>query len=574
MPKKLLKLGVISLLGVSLPALSATSVDLAHEPISFLQNFVKTPKGAAAGAAQTDLQERARSTDFNQTTHIRVHQTFAGYPIWGSDAVIHIPNSTNKISSSMRSIVALATRTPASTMNGMLYRDVGQDLQNTPSILFTKAQAKKALAAVLKQHKLSPTATIAREQSDLIVYMDEENKAHWAFKLGLYIKDHGVPSSPFYIVDAKTFVVYEQWNEVKSLQDVKGGGFGGNLRMGKLMYDGKKAHLAALDIQRDLEHKTCYLKNTYAKVTDARTGEEVSFACEQTDKAHNNLYWDGELDSVNGGYSPSNDALYAAKVIKGMYQTWYGVPVLIKKSADGKSDEPMVIDLTTHAVFMDDEGNQDLENALWDSESQRMFFADGETFFYPLTSLGVAAHEISHGFTDQHSDLFYSNQSGGINEAFSDMAAQAAEFYASGKNSWKIGSEIAKQNNWALRYLDQPSKDCEGRKPGNFCSFENIDEYNNYVKKHRYDIPANRYPDVHFTSGIYNRAFYLIATSSGWNVRKAFDVMVQANQNYWTRYSTFSKAACGVLSAAKDYKYDSSAIYKAFSKVGIDLSNC
>ena len=54
------------------------------------------------------------------------------------------------------------------------------------------------------------------------------------------------------------------------------------------------------------------------------------------------------------------------------------------------------------------------------------------------------------------------HQSGGMNEAFSDMAAQAAEVYAYGvgKNSWQIGPEIFKEKNKALRYMDMPSKDC------------------------------------------------------------------------------------------------------------------
>jgi len=51
----------------------------------------------------------------------------------------------------------------------------------------------------------------------------------------------------------------------------------------------------------------------------------------------------------------------------------------------------------------------------------------------------LVAHEVSHGFTEQHSNLFYYGQSGGMNEAFSDMAAQAAEFYSIGKASWLIG---------------------------------------------------------------------------------------------------------------------------------------
>ena len=68
------------------------------------------------------------------------------------------------------------------------------------------------------------------------------------------------------------------------------------------------------------------------------------------------------------------------------------------------------------------------------------------------------------------------------------------------------------------------------------------------------------YIDVHFTSGVYNRFFYLLGTSAEWDAKKAFDVMVNANQHYWTSTATFSSGACGVLQAATDLQYDLSAV--------------
>src|SRR3546814_6207648 len=59
--------------------------------------------------------------------------------------------------------------------------------------------------------------------------------------------------------------------------------------------------------------------------------------------------------------------------------------------------------------------------------------------FYPLVSLDVLAHEVSHGFTEQNSNLEYAYQPGGINEAFSDMAGKAAEFFFKGENDFLIG---------------------------------------------------------------------------------------------------------------------------------------
>ena len=82
------------------------------------------------------------------------------------------------------------------------------------------------------------------------------------------------------------------------------------------------------------------------------------------------------------------------------------------------------------------------ENAFWDGSA--MTFGDGQNTFYPLVSLDVSAHEVSHGFTEQNSGLIYSGKSGGLNEAFSDMAGEAAEFYMKGSNDWLVGQEILK----------------------------------------------------------------------------------------------------------------------------------
>jgi Zn-dependent metalloprotease len=40
--------------------------------------------------------------------------------------------------------------------------------------------------------------------------------------------------------------------------------------------------------------------------------------------------------------------------------------------------------------------------------------------------------------------------------------------------------------------------------------------------------------DVHYSSGVYNKAFYLLATKAGWNGQKAFKVFARANALYWT----------------------------------------
>ena len=60
-----------------------------------------------------------------------------------------------------------------------------------------------------------------------------------------------------------------------------------------------------------------------------------------------------------------------------------------------------------------------------------MTFGDGDGIYLnPLTSLDVVGHEIFHSITDKTVNLIYSGESGGLNEATSDIFSTMVEFYA------------------------------------------------------------------------------------------------------------------------------------------------
>lgn len=92
-----------------------------------------------------------------------------------------------------------------------------------------------------------------------------------------------------------------------------------------------------------------------------------------------------------------------------------------------------------------------------DAQDHYMVFGDGDKALYPLTLVGIVAHEISHGFTQQHSNLIYVGQLGALNESFSDMAMQATQFFVNGESSWLIGERVGKQG--PIRYRYDPSLD-------------------------------------------------------------------------------------------------------------------
>lgn len=539
---------------------AAKPVDLGHQPVKTLQEFISTPGMEQQTAS--GVEEISRSSDFNKTLHIRIQQTYAGYPVWGADAVVHIPNGSQANAKSIADVISAGKD---SFMNGKLYADLQQDLAGAPKEIFTKEQADKALrrAEQLYSQTVTGESNYQDQSSDMIVYIDKANVAHYAYKVSFFApaaKSDSLPAKPIYIIDAKTLDVLSQWDNLQTSHNKStlcksgelcpsfGGGYGGNPKAGKLIYDGWdiNGHLKKLWISRDDAAKNCFLQNEEMSVVNLSDSKVVSYSCARTDKNHNDIYWNEELGSVNDGYSSSNDGMYGAQITRDLFRHWYGKPVLI----DVATGDPMHIKVVVHLK---------VANAYWNGKY--LSLGDGSSSYYPLTELDIVAHELGHGYTEQHAGLFYQGESGGMNESFSDMVGQAALFFVNHMNDWKIGASVYKNQDRSIRYMDHPSKDCGDKKPGDWCSIDTADQYYDGL-------------DVHFSSGLFNRAFYLMSTSEKWNAKKAFDLFLHANTNYWTQNSSFVEGACGVVQSAKDYNFDVSTVTAAFTAVGIDTGKC
>lgn len=338
-------------------------------------------------------------------------------------------------------------------------------------------------------------------------------------------------------------------NIMTNFSAVKAGGFGGNARIGRLIYSGTQGNLPALNISRSSDG-TCYFLNSNVNIVlvGRRTQNTISFPCSATDPMHGGLYWNADFGAVNGGYSPENDTMYAIDVITNMFNAWYGIPPKVDQKG---LQAPIIIRLHDK---VDDVGL--MYNADYD-----LFVGDGVSAYYPLTSLNVFGYLTGSLFTKQHSALNWDNsQSEGINIAFSCMTAMAAEFYATGKNTWQISGEISKTGT-PLHYMDTPSKNCNGKQPGDYCDIDTLSQYHDDMMGY-------------FSSGLFNRAFYLLATTNGWNTHKAYDVFLQANRYHWKSDTDFHSGACAAVVSAIGLGYDAAAVVNAFSGVGIDTRNC
>ena len=491
----------LKLIVAAIGVVAASSATAATTHTLQAQNLGAQPVNTLATRLQLGqdmtLAARGAAPLANGAQVVRQQQFYRGVPVYGrSIAVVQDANGS-------------ALRGSGALMQGVAADMISVAPQLTPAAAIT----------VLKGHAhsvLLAGATMQNQQTDLFVYPQDNGPMLLVYRVSYFVDDAKNPTRPTAIINANTGDVIQSWN---GLTDASADGPGGNTKTGKYLYG---TDYAALNVTQS--GTTCSLKNadvsTYnLKQATSGAGTLVSFICPTSN-----------TDAINGAYSPVNDAHHFGSVVHDMYYGYTG-------------GGPLTFPLVMKVHY-----GKNYENAFWNGKV--MSFGDGASTFYPLVSLDVTGHEISHGYTEQHSALQYNFQSGGMNEAFSDIAGEASEYFDRGTNDFLVGGEIIK-NGVALRYMCTPTKD--GR---------SIDNAANYTPT----------MDVHNSSGVYNKSFCLLAKSTGWNTKKAFQAYALANKVYWTANSTFNAGACGVESAATDLGYNKASVTAAFNAVGVSCA--
>jgi bacillolysin len=198
---------------------------------------------------------------------------------------------------------------------------------------------------------------------------------------------------------------------------------------------------------------------------------------------------------------------------------------------------------------------------------------DGQTWDYFAGAIDIVAHELSHGVTEYTSNLIYRNESGALNESFSDMMGTSVEFFfqppGNGplKADYLEGEDVVRPG--GLRSMSDPG------------SFGDPDHYSK-----RFLGSADN-GGVHINSGIPNHMYYLAIEggtnrTSGLSVQgvgganrdqiekviyRAFTQLMPAN-------STFSVARAATIQAARDLYGNNSAaeraVTQAWTAVGVN----
>jgi thermolysin len=197
----------------------------------------------------------------------------------------------------------------------------------------------------------------------------------------------------------------------------------------------------------------------------------------------------------------------------------------------------------------------------------------GQTWDYLAGALDIVGHELTHGVTDYSSRLIYQNESGALNEAFSDMMGTSIEFYFQPagdgpmKADYLLGEDVVRPG--GLRSMADPGL---------------RNDPDHYSKRF---AGSRDNGGVHTNSGIPNQAFYLaieggtnrtsglsVEGVGGANREQIEKVFYRAFTQLLPSSATFAVARAATIQAAVDlYGAGSAAaraVGQAWTAVGVD----
>ncbi|MBT2445476.1 M4 family metallopeptidase [Streptomyces sp. ISL-36] len=418
----------------------ALPADLSPAQRTALIRAADADKAATAKALGLGAQEKLVVRDVVQdrdgTTHTRYERTYAGLPVLGGDLVVA------ETKAGQTRGVTKASR--AELKNVDMTADVAPAAAEKQALAEAKAEGADKAAT-----ERAPRKVVWMAQGSPVL-------AYETVVGGL--QHDGTPSELHVVTDASTGAKLYEWQGVHT-------------GTGNTQYSGQV---------------TLGTAPSYT-LTDTGRGNHKTYNLNRGTSGTGTLF--SGSDDVWGDGTPQNAETAGADAHFGAAVTWD-----YYKNVHGRSG---IRGDGVGAYSRVHYGNAYV-NAFWQDSCFCMTYGDGSNNTKPLTSIDVAAHEMTHGVTSNTAGLVYSGESGGLNEATSDIFAAAVEFYANNaadKGDYLVGEKIdIRGNGTPLRYMDKPSKDGSS-KDAWYSGIGSI--------------------DVHYSSGPANHWFYLLSEGSG-----------------------------------------------------------
>jgi Zn-dependent metalloprotease len=436
-------------------------------------------------------------------SHMRIQQTYMGYPIENNIYILHFKN--DKIHS----------------MNGTMYSDKPS---NTIQIDHKKA-FNSALQSVNskeyiwqnKQEEANLRLITNNKQAtylpkeNLVLLKNKENQLLYCFKYLIYA------TSPISIetiyINAYSGKVEKRVNQMHCIHSK---GKGHTILSGEreIVTDSTATKFTLRDDTRGQGIETYNLKK----------GSNVSNYVDFEDKDN---IWDTtniELDQY------AIDAHWGAEMTYDYYLNQHQ-----RNSVDNQGKK--LVNLMHYGT--------NFVNAFWDGN--RMIYGDGDGKIGPLVSLDIIGHEITHGVTSNSAQLALENESGALNESFSDIFGVVIDHYTRPeKANWTVGEEVSS----LIRSLENPSINND---PDTY-------QGTNWKKLGDADMGG-----IHSNNGVQNHWFYLLSNGgsgtndlgntyqvSGIGIEKSAQIAYRNLTVYLTNLSNYKDAQFFSIRAAED----------------------
>ncbi|MEU3606371.1 M4 family metallopeptidase [Streptomyces sp. NPDC035033] len=454
----------------------------------------ETAKELGLGS-QEKLVVRDVVQDRDGTTHTRYERTYAGLPVLGGDLVV------------------AETKAGATTGVSKASRAELKNVDLTATVAPAVAEKQAVGLAAAEGSKATKSERAPRK----VVWMAQSGAPVLAYETVVGGLQHdGTPNELHVVTDARTGAKLYEWQAVHT-------------GTGNTQYSGQV---------------TLGTAPSYT-LTDTARGNHKTYNLNRGTSGTGTLF--SGADDIWGDGTPSNLETAGADAHYGAALTWD-----YYKNVHGRSG---IRGDGVGAYSRVHYGNAYV-NAFWQDSCFCMTYGDGSGNTKPLTSIDVAAHEMTHGLTSSTAKLVYSGESGGLNEATSDIIAAAVEFYANNPKDpgdYLVGEKIdIRGNGTPLRYMDKPSKDGSS-KDAWYSGIGSI--------------------DVHYSSGPANHFFYLLSEGSGVKtvngvtydsptsdglpvtgigIDKARMIWFKALTTKWTSSTNYAGARTGTVAAAEE----------------------
>ncbi|MBM9503750.1 M4 family metallopeptidase [Streptomyces sp. KK5PA1] len=403
------------------------------------QGAVATTAASLHLGAQEKLVVKSVTEDADGTTHTRYERTYAGLPVLGGDLIVHTDKAgaTTGVDKATNAAIKVASTTAAKTAD------------SAKSFALGRAKAEGAAA---------PAATNAPRK--VIWAASGTPVLAWESVIGGF-QDDGTPNQLHVITDATTGAKLFEYQGIET-------GVGNTEYSGQVTIGSTQSG------------------STY-NLTDGTRGGHKTYNLNHGTSGTGTLF--SQSSDTWGDGTPTTATTAGADAAYGAQETWD-----FYKNTFGRNG----IRGDGVAAYSRAHYGNSYVNAFWDDSCFCMTYGDGSGNTHPLTALDVAGHEMSHGVTSNTAGLNYSGESGGLNEATSDILGTGVEWYANNSSDpgdYLIGEKInINGNGTPLRYMDQPSKDGASK---------------DYWSSSLGGL------DVHYSSGPANHFFYLLSEGSG-----------------------------------------------------------